>query len=102
MRNEKKQKTWGLRQRGSDVSTNVLRIKLTGHNFQNKIAMSTILEPGSSKTFGTPPPKKLWGRCWANIGFRKTQANVVVKFEAARFRVLDRFDRQNQRLRHEI
>ena len=40
---------------------------------------------GKSQFFGKPRKKQLWGRCWAKVGFRKTQADV--KFEAARFRV---------------
>ena len=40
------------------------------------------LEKKMFQTFGKTRKKQIWGRCWVNIGLRKTQPHVW--FEAAR------------------
>ena len=65
---------------------------LNSKDTRHKISGASCYEDNSLnrkfQTFGKPRKIFFWGRCWAKIGLRKTQA--CVEFEAARFRVLDR------------
>ena len=71
------------------LSIRSLNAKDNRHNFSGAVCKEHDSSNGKFQTFGKPRKKQLWGRCWAKIGFRKTQADVYV--EGARVRVLDRY-----------